>query len=278
MTAAPAQTPADRRSWVGEIAAWARESVVLANRQLRVQAADYSTVIQIVAVPALTLLLFKVVFGDVVGAAMGKDSIYATVPLVIVVSAMFGSVTSAVRLNNERRTGLLARLHVLPINRAAELTSRLLAEVVRIVIVTVLLLLIGMAMGFRFHGSAVAALGSALGIIAVAVMFGTAFSVGVLALAVNARPDSPIVPVISLISSLMMFFNAGFNPVDQYPRVLRPFVEHQPMTPAINAMNHLASGESAAADLVVVAAWFVGALVVFGYPAVRGYRRAAVGR
>lgn len=258
--------------------AWVRDSYLLALRQLRVLAGDYSTLIQIFAVPVLTLLMFKVVFGEVVGQASGQDSIYGTVPLVIVVSAMFGAVTSAVRLNSERRTGLLARLHVLPINRAAELTSRLLAEVVRIVIITVLLLVIGILMGFRFQATGLGAVWSALGVVAVAVMFGTAFSLGVLALAVNARIESPIVPIVSLISTLLMFFNAGFTPVDQYPRVLQPFVEHQPMTPAINAMKHLATGGPVASEMLTVLAWLIGAVVVFGYPAVRGYQRAAVGR
>ncbi|MFT4201067.1 ABC transporter permease [Gordonia sp. (in: high G+C Gram-positive bacteria)] len=256
------------------IGAWARHSLLLAGRQLKVLAGDYSTLIQIIAVPVLTMLLFKVVFGDVIGQATGKDSIYGTVPLVILVSAMFGSVASAVRLNSERRTGLLARLHVMPINRAAELTSRLLTEVVRIVIVTLLLLVVGTLVGFRFTQGVL----PVLGMIGVALMFGITFSLLTLTLAINGKPTSPIVSIISLISTLLMFFNSGFSPVDQFPKVLQPLVAHQPMTPAINAMNHLASGGPVAADILTVAAWTVGAIVVFAYPAVRGYRRAAVGR
>ena len=271
MSAAPTSRSVGKES---SVRAWWRHSLLLAGRQLQVLAGDYSTLIQIVAVPVMTMLLFKVVFGDVVGQATGQNSIYGTVPLVILVSAMFGSVASAVRLNSERRTGLLARLHVLPINRAAELTSRLMAEVVRIVIVTVVLLVVGTMIGFRFTQGVL----PALGLIVVALLFGVSFSLGVLTLAVNARPASPIVPIISLISSLLMFFNSGFTPVDQYPQLLRPFVEYQPMTPAINAMNHLASGGPVAADLLTVVAWAVGAVLVFSYPAVRGYQRAAAGR
>ncbi|MFT3900946.1 MAG: ABC transporter permease [Gordonia sp. (in: high G+C Gram-positive bacteria)] len=275
MTTTAAQTaPAPAQTTERSLGNWLRNSLILAGRQLGVTLSDVPTLIQIIAVPVVTMLLFKVVFGDVVGQASGQDSVYGTVPLVVLVSAMFGSVASAVRLNNERRTGLLARLHVLPINRGAELTSRLLTEVLRVVVITVVLLAVGAAIGFRFTQGLL----PALGLVLVAVLFGLMFSIVTLTLAINGKPGSPIVPIISLLSSLLMFFNSGFTPVDQYPKVLQPFVEHQPMTPAINAMNHLATGGPVAGDLLTVLAWTVGAILVFTYPAVRGYRRAAVGR
>ncbi|GAA3048744.1 hypothetical protein GCM10010528_29850 [Gordonia defluvii] len=269
MSAAPSTSAAER-----SLRGWLRHSLLLADRQLRVLAGDIPTLIQIIAVPLLTMFLFKVVFGEVVGQAAGQDSIYGTVPLVILVSAMFGSVTGAVRLNAERQTGLLARLHVLPINRAAELTSRIFVEVVRIVGVTLLLLAAGAAMGFRFTQGLL----PAMGLLLVAVLFGVAFSLVVFALAVNTPPMSPILSVVSLLSTLLMFFNSGFTPIDQYPRAIQPIVQYQPMTPAINVMKHLASGGPVAADLLAVVAWSVGAVLVFALPAVRGYQRAALGR
>lgn len=253
---------------------WAVQSLVLTGRQLVVLMRDRATVIQILFVPALTMIMFKVVLGDVVGAATGQNSAYGTVPLVILVSAMFGSIASGVRLNLERGTGLLGRLYVLPINRGADLTSRVACEFVRIAITTVILLAAGTIIGFRFTQG----VGAVVGILSVALLFGTAFSVFVLALAVNARPTAPIVPLLSLISSLMMFFNSGFSPVDAYPSWLQPIVEHQPMTPAIEVMRAFAAGGPITNNLIVVVAWSVGIIVVFTYPALRGYRKAATNR
>ena len=115
----PPDAPAE-----GSPKSWFTQSFVLAGRQLIVLLRDRATVLQILLVPALTMVMFKVVLGDVVGKATGQDSAYGTVPLVILVSAMFGSIASGVRLNLERGTGLLGRLYVLPINRGADLTSR----------------------------------------------------------------------------------------------------------------------------------------------------------
>ncbi|MET9201186.1 ABC transporter permease [Gordonia sp. NPDC003585] len=253
---------------------WLTQSLVLSRRQLVVLFRDRGTVIQILLVPALTMLMFKVVLGDAVGNATGQNSAYGTVPLVILVSAMFGSVSSGVRLNLERGTGLLGRLYVLPINRAADLTSRVVCEIVRIAITTAILLVAGMFIGFRFTQGPWAV----VGIMGVALMFGIAFSVFVLALAVNARPTAPIVPLLSLISSLLMFFNSGFSPVQAYPTWLQPVVEHQPMTPAIEVMRAFAAGGPITANLITVTAWSVGCVVIFTVPALRGYRKAATNR
>ena len=184
----------------GSPKSWYRQSLVLSRRQLVVLLRDRGTVLQILLVPALTMLMFKVVLGDAIGSATGQNSAYGTVPLVILVSAMFGSVASGVRLNLERGTGLLGRLYVLPINRGADLTSRVVCEIVRIAVTTAILLAAGTLIGFRFTQGPWAV----LGIMGVALMFGVAFSVFVLALAVNARPTAPIVPVLSLISSLLL--------------------------------------------------------------------------
>ena len=258
----------------GSPKAWLSQSLVLARRQLTVLIRDRATVLQILLVPVLTMIMFKVVLGDAVGQATGQDSAYGTVPLVILVSAMFGSIASAVRLNLERGTGLLGRLYVLPINRAADLTSRVICEVVRIAITTIILLAAGTFIGFRFTQGPIAV----LGILGVALLFGIAFSIFALALAVNARPTAPIVPLLSLVSSLLMFFNSGFSPVDAYPGWVKPIVEHQPMTPAIEVMRAFAAGGPITANLIAGIAWSVGLIVVFTYPALRGYRKAATSR
>lgn len=258
----------------GSPKAWLSQSLVLARRQLTVLIRDRATVLQILLVPVLTMIMFKVVLGDAVGQATGQDSAYGTVPLVILVSAMFGSIASAVRLNLERGTGLLGRLYVLPINRAADLTSRVVCEVVRIAITTIILLAAGTFIGFRFTQGPIAV----LGILGVALLFGIAFSIFALALAVTARPTAPIVPLLSLVSSLLMFFNSGFSPVEAYPTWLQPIVEHQPMTPAIEVMRAFAAGGPITANLIAVIAWSVGLIVVFTYPALRGYRKAATSR
>ncbi|WP_371307620.1 ABC transporter permease [Gordonia sp. (in: high G+C Gram-positive bacteria)] len=265
----PAEPPPERG-----FAAWWQQMTVLTGRQLKVAARDLPTLIQILVFPALTMLMFKVVLGDIVGSATGQDSAFGTVPLVVLVSAMTGSVVAGSRLNLERRTGLLSRLWVLPVNRLADFSSRVVAELVRILVTSILILAAGYAIGFRFNQG----VGPAIGLLAVALAYGAAFAMITLACAVNARPGAPVVQYIGLASSFLMFFNSGFSPVEAYPGWLQPFVANQPMTPAIDAMRGLAAGGPVAGDVTKVVIWTLVLIAVTFYPALRGYRKAASGR
>ncbi|MCF8568749.1 ABC transporter permease [Gordonia sp. HY002] len=269
-----ADLQAERTHGEGSLRTWLANSRVLAWRQLLVYVRNVPTVLQSLIIPAVSLVLIKVVLGDAVGDATGQDSLYGTVPLMILVGAMGGSMVSAIRLNKERSTGLLARLYVLPINRAADLTSRVLAETVRILVVTLILLAVGSAMGFRFSEGVPAA----IALIAVPVVFGSAYAVFVLAIAVNSPAGAPLVQYLGLLMNVLMFFNSGFSPIDAYPGWLQPIVANQPMTPGIDLMRSLAAGGPITMNLIKVAIWaaiFVGASI---YPALVGYRKAATSR
>ncbi|MFM9377484.1 ABC transporter permease [Gordonia sp. VNK21] len=265
---------ADRQASERSLRGWLKQTWVLTVRQLLVVCREWPILAQIILMPAVTMLMFKVVLGDVVGEATGTDSAFGTVPLIILVSAMNGSMVAAVKLNLERQNGVLARLWVMPINRMADFSSRLAAEALRIVITTAVLVAAGHLIGFRFTQG----VGPAIGLFAVAVVFGLAFAVLTLALAVNLPAGVPVALYLSLLMTLLMFFNSGFCPIDQYPGWLQPIVANQPMTPAIDAMRAMAAGGPLAADLWKVAGWAAGIAAVLGYPALRGYRRAAVGR
>lgn len=265
----PTRVPPER-----SFVAWWSQALILTGRQILVAVRDVPTLIQVIVFPALTMLMFKVVLGTAISQATGMNSVYGTVPLVVLTSAMFGSVVSATRLNLERKTGLLSRLYVLPINRGADFTARVLAESLRAFLTTVVLIGAGFLIGFRFTQGIL----PAIGIFAVAIAYATGFAMVTLALAVNSAPGAPLVPFLGLLSSLMMFFNSGFSPVDLYPGWLQPIVANQPMTPAINVMRALAAGGPITADLLKVAIWSAAMVGVAVYPALRGYRRAAQGR
>jgi len=255
------------------IAAWWRHSGLLLGRQVKVWLRDPATLVQSIVFPGLSMIMFKVVLGDTIGQATGQNSAYSTVPLVILVGAMFGGMATSVRLSVERRTGLLARLYVMPIHRGSDLTSRIVAELMRILLTSVVLVAAGFLIGFRFTQGPWAA----LGILGVPLLYGAAFSIMTLALAVNSS-RIPLVPILSLLCSLLMFFNSGFAPLDSYPTWLQGVVKYQPMSCAIEVMRSLAAGGPITENLIRTAIWAGGMLLIFTVPALIGYRRAATAR
>lgn len=253
--------------------AWWRHGSLLLGRQIKVWLRDPVTLFQSIVFPALSMLMFKVVLGDTITQATGQNSAYRTVPLVILVGAMFGGMATAVRLNVERKTGLLARLYVMPIHRAADLTSRIISELMRILVSSIVLLAAGFLIGFRFNQG----FWTVIGILGVPLLYGAAFSTMTLALAVNSS-RIPLVPILSLFSSILMFFNTGFAPLESYPSWLQGVVRYQPMSCAIDVMRSLATGGPIAHNLILTAIWAGALLVIFTGPALIGYRRAATAR
>ncbi|MEU7765411.1 ABC transporter permease [Nocardia sp. NPDC049190] len=249
---------------------WAAHSLIQCRRLLLAWARDPATTIQTLLYPALTLLMFRIVLGDSITLATGKPSVYGTVPLITLVAAMSGAVVSALGFKVEKMTGLLGRFWTMPIHRAAGVTGRLLAEAIRVLVTTLFVLLVGFTIGFRFDQGPAAA----LALIGIPVLFGVAFAVLVTALA-TVSEGVMLVNIIGIVNTLLMFFNSGFVPTFVYPSWLQGVVGNQPMSCAIDAMRGLSYGGPVAQPLLKTLAWTIGMIVVFAYPAVRGYRRAA---
>ncbi|WP_067571101.1 ABC transporter permease [Nocardia acidivorans] len=274
---------AEQESWAGHqplprvrerseraLAVWFEQSLIQCKRLLIGWARDPATTIQTIVYPAATLLMFRVVLGDSITSATGMPSIYGTVPMVMLVAAMSGSVVSALGFKVEKATGLLGRFWTMPMNRAAGLTGRLLAEAIRVLVTSLIVLAVGVALGFRFWFGPAAA----IAMLAIPVLFGIGFAVLVTALA-TITEGVMLVQVIGVINTLLMFFNTGFVPVFAYPVWLQKTVENQPMSTAVDAMRGLAYDGPIATPLMKTIAWAIGLVLVFGYPAIRGYRKAA---
>lgn len=240
-----------------------------AHRLLTRWRRDPMTVVQTLAYPVAMLVMLDVVLGRQVTAFAGHDALYGTVPMVAVMSALLGSIAGTVTLRRECEAGLPGRLWTLPVHRASALLSRSVAEAVRIAVTTTVIVIIGVGLGFRFHAGA----GAVIGFVAVPVIFGVGFAVLVTTVGL-ASSNAGVVEGISLLCTLLLFFNPGFVPVSAYPGWIRPLVENQPMTAAVETMQAFSLGGPVAEPLVRTLAW--SALLIAGcaIPLVRRYRRA----
>ncbi|MCA1006194.1 ABC transporter permease [Rhodococcus hoagii] len=245
-------------------------SWVQCKRLLMRWSRDPSTMIQALLYPALTLVMFRIVIGNTVTAATGQPAIYGQVPMIILIGAMFGSIVSAVGLRHERTTGLLSRFWTLPIHRAAGLVGRMMAEAVRVLVTTIVILVVGIMLGFRLTQGLL----PSIMLLVLPILFGMGFAMMVTALA-TVSGDAPLVELVSIGCTLLMFFNSGFVPVMAYPTWLQPVVAAQPMSCAVDAMRGLALGGPVLEPVLQTLAWSFGMMALFAYPAIRGYRRAA---
>ncbi|TWS19913.1 peptide ABC transporter permease [Tsukamurella asaccharolytica] len=276
MTTAPAPTgtlpprPASERRSERSPRALVRQTGLLTGRIVRRWIRDPATLAETVLVPVAFLVTLNIVLGDGISRLTGHSALAGSVPLVALVAATQGATVGGLGVMAERDNGLLARLWGIPIHRTAGVTSRLVAEAFRIVAATAVLTVTGIALGLRFENGLLAVLGWLL----IPVLFGVAFAVAVLTVAVYAA-KTIVVEATALVSGLFMFFCTGFVPLEQYPQWLQPVVQHQPFSNTVDAMRGLAVGGPVLAPLLELLAWSVGIIAVCAVPLAVGYRRAS---
>ncbi|HTX96103.1 MAG TPA: ABC transporter permease [Mycobacterium sp.] len=245
-------------------------TAVQTKRILTRWARDLVTVLEALVLPIVLMLTLNIVLGHLIYAATKDSALYSVVALVALAGAISGSTFAALDLIRECSSGLLSRLWVLPVHRASGLLSRIVAEAVRIVVTTAVMLGAGVMLGFRFREGGIAIL-MWLGI---PVIFGMAFAVLVTTVALYTAKNL-VVEAVELVSLLLIFFSTGLLPVDQYPAWIQPVVAHQPVSYAIAAMRGLSAGGPVLPPMIATLLWSAGIAAACVIPMAIGYRRAS---
>ncbi|MGH2719084.1 MAG: ABC transporter permease, partial [Actinomycetota bacterium] len=191
-------------------------------------------------------------------------------PGIFVQTTVFGSIATAVGLATDIKSGLLERFRSLPMARSALLAGRTTADLARNVIVVILMLAVGLAVGFRIHTNVLALL-AGLGLV---LLFGYTMSwvFAAVGLAVG-DPETAQAAAFPVMAPLV-FASSAFIPVSTMPSWLQGFAAHQPVSVTASAVRALVDGGATTSNVIQTLAWCIGILVVFAPLAVRRYRRA----
>lgn len=244
---------------------------VLTARILRRWSRDTTTLAETLLVPIAFLVTLNIVLGDGISQVTGHSALYGSVPLVAMVAATQGATVGGLGVMRERDGGFLSRLWVLPIHRASGVVSRLLAEAVRIVAATLALMCAGLLLGFRFEQG----IAGAIGWLLTPVVFGVAFSVAVMTIALYSA-KTLVVEATAVVSGLLMFFSTGFVPLDQYPKWIQPIVEHQPLSYTVETMRGLSLGGPVLNPATGLLLWSGAIIAACAVPLAIGYRKASM--
>lgn len=223
--------------------------------------------------PVMFLLLFNYVFGGAIAVGdvvPGGEYINWIIPGILLQSAIFGATQTGLGLTEDLASGIIERFRSLPMARSAVLAGRTTADLLRNTFVNLLMLAVGVLLGFRVqNGLGRAALGVAL-----ALLFGWAMSwvMGTIGLAVKtpeAAQTAGFLPIFPL-----TFASSIFVPTQSMPAWLQVFAENQPITVLANTVRELFLGGDFGGSVALSLAWTAGIVLVFAPLAVRLYRRA----
>jgi ABC transporter DrrB family efflux protein len=245
------------------------DTLVLAKRSFLRIPRQPDLLIGFTVQPIMFVLLFVYVFGGAINTP-GFEYVDFLIPGIIVQSMVFGGFVTALGLAEDLKKGLIDRFRSLPMSRAAVLTGRTIADIATNIIQLVVMLAVGIAVGFDFKTS----IPEILAGIALLLLVGYAFSwvfalIGLVASspeAANAYGFTILFPV--------TFVSSAFVTVESMPDWLEPVAEHNPFTTMVDATRALFVGTPAGNDIWLAVVWSVGIVLVFGWLAVWRYRRA----
>ncbi|MBA0125868.1 ABC transporter permease [Haloechinothrix sp. YIM 98757] len=213
--------------------------------------------------PIMFVLLFTYVFG---GAIAGSTSDYLTfmLPGMVVMNMLFVTLYVGQGLNTDLTKGVFDRLRSLPVARWAPLAGRIAADQVKQAWSIVLVLGVGMLLGFRL-GTSVAGL---LGAVVLLLVFALAFSwVAVLVGVVAKDPERVQIFGFTALFPLTFVSNV-FVPAETMPGWLPAFVNVNPISILADACRGLMLGEptytgAVAAPVIQSLVWAGAILAVF---------------
>jgi ABC transporter DrrB family efflux protein len=247
----------------------ASDTFVLAKRSLKRIRRQPDLLLAFTVQPVMFVLLFVYVFGGAIETP-GFDYVDFLMPGIIVQSMAFGGFVTALGLAEDVKKGLIDRFRSLPMWSPAVLTGRILADIGTNVIQLVVMLGVGIAVGFWFSTGVLEVVAG----IALLLQIGYAFSwvfafIGLLA----SSPEASNAYGFTIIFPLT-FVSSAFVPVESMPRWLEPVAENNPFTTMVDAARALFLDTPAGNDVWGAVVWCFVIIAVFGPLSAWRYRRA----
>jgi ABC-2 type transport system permease protein/oleandomycin transport system permease protein len=219
--------------------------------------------------PVIFVLMFRYVFGGAIQIP-GRDYVDYLMPGIFVQTVSFGAINTAVGLADDKGKGLLERLRSLPMARSAVLGGRVLADTVRNVAIILLMVVIGMIVGFRTHTNVLAVAGG----IGVLVLFGVALaSIFVLIGLSVPNGEAAQAAAFPLLAPLVFASNAFVDPRTM-PSWLEWWAVRQPVSKTTEAARALMLGGETAGPVTASIIWSLAIIAVMSPIAIARYRKS----
>ncbi len=230
---------------------------ILIQRSLKHIFKNPDQLLGITTQPIMFMLLFRYVFG---GAIHTGSTSYVNflVAGILIQSAAFGALTTSLSVATDLHRGVIDRIKSLPIAGWGVIMGHVVADLVRNVIQSIILIGVALLVGFRPHAS----VGQWFAITGIVLLFTLAISwiaaiMGLLAKTVEATQWMGFFLVFPL-----TFASAAFVPTETMAKGLRIFAQNQPVTHVIEAVRALMNGQPTGNHVILAVVWCLGIIAI----------------
>jgi ABC-2 type transport system permease protein/oleandomycin transport system permease protein len=263
LPASPARPRRSRLAWtVTDSLAMARRILVRIFRSPEELAASTST-------PIIFVLLFRYVFGGAINVGHTGYANYLMAGIFVQTVAIT-SLAASTGVAQDLHSGLIDRFRSLPIARSAVIIGRVVATLIRDVSTLIVVVGVGLLVGFRPEGGPVA-WAATLGLL---LLFGFAIAWMGVTVGLLVRNPEAVQNISMTLVFPLTFLSSAFVPTQTMPAPLQVFVAHQPMTQVVDAVRALVLGHPVGAGAWTSMAWSLAIVTVFAPIAITAYGRA----
>jgi oleandomycin transport system permease protein len=246
-----------------------RHSLVLARRNLIKTWRTPEQLIDVTLQPVIFLVLFTYVFGGALGGGSRHEYLQFLLPGLLGQGIAMGSVALGQNMNADIEKGVFDRFRSLPIARSVPLVGAVLADFARYLILCVIYLGFGYAMGFRIHTDALSLVAAVL----LAIAFALCFCWVSLWVGLTVRTAGAVQGIMFLLIFPLAFGSSSYVDPETMPGWLQAWNEVNPITRLVDAMRGLMLGGPVQTNLLLTFAWMAALLAVFVPLALRAYKR-----
>jgi ABC-2 type transport system permease protein len=221
----------------------------------------------VTAFPIMFVLLYTYLFG---GALAGSTSKYLQelLPGILVMTVSMITVYTGMALNNDIHKGVFDRFRSMPIWRPAVLVGMLLADAARYTMASVVVMALGLALGYRPDGGPLGVVSA----VALLLVFSFALSWVWTAIGLKMQKPETVMQVGMTILFPLTFASNVFVDPSTMPGWVQAFVDVNPITHLTTAARGLMAGSVDSAEIGLVFLWSAGLIAVFAPLTMHFYR------
>jgi ABC-2 type transport system permease protein len=214
-------------------------------------------VMSLIMFPIMFMLLNRYVLGGAINTGNIDYANYLFAGILVQTIA-FGANYTTINLAVDMKEGVVDRFKSLPMASSALLIGHITSDLVRNIISSINIVLVGFAVGFRPN----ATLTEWLLVIALGIVFSLAISwlSAILGLMVKSLEAAQWIGFVLIFP--LTFISSAFVPTETMPSVLRAFAENQPITHVIDAMRSWLVGTEMGDAAVMAFIWSIGIIIV----------------
>ncbi|MFJ7946134.1 ABC transporter permease [Streptomyces sp. NPDC096354] len=246
----------------------------LVRRNLLQIKQDPESMFDALLMPVIFTLLFVYVFGGSVGGSLGggrQEYINYLIPGLMAMMGM--NIASAVGtgVNDDFRKGVMDRFRTMPIARSSVLIAKIVVELGRMMVATVILLAMGFALGLEIKTSVLGLLEA----VALSAVFGAAIMWIFILLGLSLKTSQSVQAMGFLVLMPLQFGSSIFAPPTTMPGWLQAFTDYNPLSNLADAARNLMQGGPVAHSVWLTLGWAAAITAVTAPLAVAKFRKKA---